>query len=213
MANTIKKILDIVSTVIVAVIGILAVGYIVLMLCGFKLYTVLSPSMEPAYKTGSVIFVKPVDTDDLKVGDPITYKLAGTKSISTHRIHSIETIGDKKAFRTKGDANEDVDAVAVDPNSVIGKPVFSIPGLGKILSKITSTDSGKFIAIGVAIGLVLLVMLPGLIFDKDEKPKKGKQTVAEAPELEAEADQLVELTVPDEAKETTEPPEEGNTEA
>lgn len=213
MANTIKKVLDIVSTVIVAVVGILAVGYIVLMICGFKLYTVLSPSMEPAYKTGSVIFVKPVDTDDLKVGDPITYKLAGTKSISTHRIHSIETIGDKKAFRTKGDANEDVDAVAVDPNSVIGKPVFSIPGLGKLLSEIKEDPSTRFIFIGIAIGLVLLVMLPGLIFDKNDKPKKGKQTVTEAPELEAEADQLVELTVPDEAKETTEPPEEGNTEA
>ena len=211
MANTIKKVLDIVSTVVVAIIGVLAIAYIVLMLCGFKLYTVLSPSMEPTYKTGSVIFVKPVDTAELKVGDPITYKLAGTKSISTHRIHSIETIGDKIAFRTKGDANDDVDAVAVDPDAVIGKPVFSVPNLGKILSKITSTDSGKFIAIGVGIGLVLLVMLPGLIFDKDEKTKKGKETAAEA-SGEAALQPMIEENTPDVMENAANPPEEGNTE-
>lgn len=212
MINKVKKVLDIASTVVVAIIGVLAIAYIVMMVMGCKLYTVLSPSMEPTLKTGSVIIVKPVNTSDLKEGDIITYKFGSTTA--THRIHSIEKNGDAVMYRTKGDAKDEPDPTALDPKDVIGKPIFSIPKLGILLSKITDPDNpgAKWTAIGIAVGLVLLVMLPGLIFDKDEKPKKGLEPLTEQAESDPAPDQTVEDT-PAEALESAKvPPEEGKPE-
>ena len=51
---------------------------------GYRIYTIRTGSMDPAYKVYDVILVKETNPDDLRVGDVITY--ANTNYTVTHRI-------------------------------------------------------------------------------------------------------------------------------
>ena len=83
-----KKIWNVVTTVLVAVVVILALLLVGVRLFGMQVYTVLSGSMEPVYHTGSLIYVKNVDYRDLKEGDVITFML-DEDTVATHRIVGI----------------------------------------------------------------------------------------------------------------------------
>jgi signal peptidase len=76
-------------------------------LFGYELKMVLSGSMEPAIKTGSVIAVKPVtDPNVFQAGDVITYRSVDDPTILiTHRV--VEAINDSSGVKyvTKGDNN------------------------------------------------------------------------------------------------------------
>lgn len=135
-------------------------------------YVVLSGSMEPTYHTGSLLYVKSVDPQDLRVGDPITFML-NEDTVATHRI--IEILPDEEdssvlRFRTQGDANDAPDGTPVHYKNVIGKPVFSVPYLG-YFANFVQNPPGLYFAIGFAVVLVLLVFLPDLL---DDSGKKGK---------------------------------------
>lgn len=101
-------------------------------LFGIDVFTVLSGSMEPAYHTGSLIYVKDVDTNQLEIGDVITFYL--TENVTaTHRIVAIipdDTNPDFIRFHTKGDANRVADTELVDEDDVVGKVIFTVPYLG-----------------------------------------------------------------------------------
>ena len=104
--KVIKGIWNAITTVLVALVVILAIALVGVRLVGFQVFTVLSGSMEPTYHVGSLIYVKEIDTDDLRAGDPITY-LIDEDTVVTHRI--VEVVPDEEEpetirFRTKGDA-------------------------------------------------------------------------------------------------------------
>ena len=131
---------------------------------GGGVYTVLSGSMEPAYHVGSLIYVKPVDHKELKQGDAITF--AFTESIVvTHRIVGIDS--DYQWFETKGDANEVKDGSPVYYKNIIGKPVFSVPYIGFVISYL-QTGIGKITAAVVVVILFIFGLLP-------QHKKEGKR--------------------------------------
>ena len=143
---------------------------------GLNVYTVLSGSMEPTYHVGSLIYVKDVDTDELKAGDVITYML-DEDTIVTHRIVDVipdETDPSIIRFQTKGDANDSVDGSLVHYKNVIGTPVFSIPKLGYLANYIQKPP-GRYIAISAGAIILLLVFLPDLFSDDDKSEKKKKK--------------------------------------
>ena len=132
MNKSIKFILKLISNLIVIIAVALAILLVGLKFLGLQIYTVISGSMEPTYHVGSLIYVKKVDPSTLKEKDAITFQLSD-KTIATHRIIEIvhdETNTNVYKFRTKGDANKDVDANLIEPNKVLGKPIFTIPLLG-----------------------------------------------------------------------------------
>ncbi|HBH46575.1 MAG TPA: signal peptidase I [Candidatus Jacksonbacteria bacterium] len=93
----------------------------------FKVLVVLSGSMEPTIKTGSIIIIKAAP--DYKIDDIITFSQNPTdkRDISTtHRIVGIENNG----FQTKGDANNAPDGSIITKNQVQGKVIIKIPYLG-----------------------------------------------------------------------------------
>lgn len=95
----------------------------------YKLLTVLSGSMEPAMKVGSLVAVVPAD--EYKKGEVITFNAGSQiKATVTHRIVEVKTINDKTVYITKGDANNAADNEPVDAARVIGKVLFDIPWLG-----------------------------------------------------------------------------------
>ncbi|MBW3578973.1 MAG: signal peptidase I [Actinobacteria bacterium] len=74
-------------------------------------YTVLTSSMSPTMPAGSVAFVVPVDAEDLRVGDVITYRIpVEDRRVVTHRIVEIVEPGPEPTIVTKGDANDAPDA-------------------------------------------------------------------------------------------------------
>ena len=56
-----RKIWNVVYSVIVAVVVLLAVAFVGVRVVGLQPFTVLSGSMEPTYHTGSLIYVKSVE--------------------------------------------------------------------------------------------------------------------------------------------------------
>lgn len=173
-----NKLWNIFTSVLVALVVIAALLLAGARIVGLQVFTILSGSMEPAYHTGSVIYVKEIDPADIKVGDPITFML-NEDTIATHRV--VEVVPDEDdpsvlRFRTKGDANESVDGGLVHYKNVIGTPVFTIPYLGYVASFIQNPP-GMYYAIAFGAVLLAMVFLPGLL-DDDKKKKKDDDAAA-----------------------------------
>ena len=183
-----RKIWNVVYSVVVAVVVLLAVAFVGVRVVGLQPFTVLSGSMEPTYHTGSLIYVKSVEPQDVHVGDPITFVLNEDLVVATHRV--IEIDAENERFYTKGDANESADGSPVHFNNLIGVPVFTIPLLGYVANFVTNPP-GMYIALaGVAV-LLLLTFVPDLIKkvdsggDTNAKGKKNKEGVATEPAANA----------------------------
>ena len=164
-----RKIWDSMTSLLVAVVVILAIALVGVRLIGLDVYTVLSGSMEPTYETGSLIYVKDVDVQELAEGDPITY-LIDKDTVVTHRI--VEIVPDEEdasviRYKTKGDANNAADGSLVHYKNVLGKPVFTIPKLGYFADYIQHPP-GMYVAIAAGAVLILLVFVPDLLDDEEE---------------------------------------------
>ena len=173
MMKKVTKIWNLVTTLLVALMVILAVLLAGVRVFGLQVFTVLSGSMEPAYHTGSVIYVKDVDPGELEAGDVITFML-NEDTVATHRIVGVvpdENDPSVIRYRTKGDANDAEDGSLVHYKNVIGSPVFTIPYLGYVANYIQNPP-GTYIAISGGAVLMLLVFLPDL-FGSDEEQKKS----------------------------------------
>lgn len=168
MPKKVKRVWDTVTTVLVALVVIFAVFLMGSRLVGLQVFRVVSPSMEPEYSEGDLIYVKTVDPDSVKVGDPITFVLNEDLVVATHRVVAIDS--ENRQFTTKGDANKTEDAAPVHFNNLIGVPVFSIPLLGYVSAYIQSPP-GMYIAIGLGVILLAAVFLPDLL---SKKAKKGE---------------------------------------
>lgn len=168
-----KKILKVISDVLLALVLIVAFLFYGMRILGFTPYTVLSGSMERVYPTGSIIYVRDVEPETLDINDVITFKMKNGV-VATHRI--VGFVEDEKNiniiyFQTKGDENKVVDGNLVKYEDVIGKPIFHIPYLG-FLANFIAQPTGKIIAILIGIVLVLIEMIIGTILD-DEDNNKG----------------------------------------
>jgi len=164
-----KKAWNGVSTVLVALIVVLAVLLVGVRLTGLQVYTVLSGSMEPVYPTGALLYVKAMDPSELQVGDPATFVMNEDLMVATHRV--IEIDEEKECFYTKGDANEVPDANPVLYENFLGRPVFCIPYLG-YLAMYIQNPPGTYVAAAFAIGTLLLLFIPDL-FSGRKHPGKN----------------------------------------
>ena len=180
MNNSLKKIWNVISSILVALVVLLALLLVGARVVGLQVFTVLSGSMEPTYHTGSLIYVKKVDPYTITDGQAITFML-DENTVATHRVVGI--VPDEEdptviRFRTKGDANEAEDGSLVHYKNVIGTPIFSIPYLGYVADYIQHPP-GMYIAISGGAVLLLLVFLPDVFAsDKDEEKKKKRKKSA-----------------------------------
>lgn len=135
---------------------------------GFHPVVVLSGSMEPAYKVGSIIYYKAAPFEEIQVGDPITFQNSEDGVMVTHRV--AEKHETEHSFETAGDANGSRDPGTVPYDNVIGKASpFCIPYAGYFVS------AGKQPA---AIAAMVLVLLAGIAVDKilEEDAGKGRRS-------------------------------------
>ena len=171
-----KKLWNGLTTVLVALVVVLAVLLVGVRLVGLTPYVVLSGSMEPTYHTGSLIYVKKVDPFTIEAGTPITFMM-DEDTIATHRV--VGVVPDEEdstviRFRTKGDANDAEDGTLVHYKNVIGTPVFSIPYLGYVSDYITNPP-GMYIGFTVLGIIILMLFAPDLLRAADKADKKAEE--------------------------------------
>ncbi len=173
MKHPLKKIWNIITSILVSLAVLLALLLVGARVVGLQVFTVLSGSMEPTYHTGALIYVKKVDPSTIREGQVITFML-DEDTIATHRV--VDIVPDEKdpsvlRFRTKGDANEAEDGTLVHYKNVVGTPVFSIPYLGYVANYIQHPP-GMYVAISAGAVLLLLIFLPDVF--AGEKKKKSE---------------------------------------
>jgi signal peptidase I len=120
---------------------------------------IFGSSMEPTLNSGDLLTIKPIDPQDVKVGDIIIYNVPkmvrdyyGYPPIVSHRVTAINT-SPSLGFRTKGD-NTGEDPFTVRPMDIRGTVGDQIPYIGLPLLFFQSQQGLIF----VIIGLILLAI-------------------------------------------------------
>lgn len=148
---------------------------------GFRYYTILTPSMEPAYSVGDVVIVKLTNADEINTGDVITFNPSSdSNAYLTHRvtekIQNYEGTG-VTCFRTKGDSNNAEDSFLIDSSRVIGKVSFSVPKIGYIIRFV---QLRWYFVIPLAIMLFVLLKLMKIYFsygkDNSDEPQNNEES-------------------------------------
>lgn len=170
----VKKIWNGITTTLVALVALFAIGVWGVQLFGINIFVVLSGSMEPAYPVGSLVYVAETDPKELAAGDVITFNLSEAVR-GTHRIIEVVEENGERAFRTKGDANEQEDSGLVTEDDLVGKVIFHLPRMGYMVNYLQSSQ-GRFAAISAIAVLLLLILLPDILFnDKRSKMQEEKK--------------------------------------
>jgi signal peptidase len=184
-----KKIWNIVTTVVVCVVALLALLLVGSRILGLQTFVVLSGSMEPYYHVGSVIYVKEVPPETLKVGDDISF-LITENTVATHRIVEVLRDGSSLRFRTKGTANTTTDD-PVPQDRVLGKVVGTIPLLGYLFDFVKHPP-GTYITLAAATVMVLVAFLPDIITGcREQKPAPTTtESTVDTAQLKAELEAL-----------------------
>jgi len=131
---------------------------------GWEFDAVLSGSMEPELGVGGLIVIRPVDAQDVVVGDVISFKLTGIDTPICHRVINRQETTDGPLFQTKGDANEDPDTTLVGAQDVNGKAVFHLPYVGN-LARLSEFGRTRVNVLGKSVpAAVLVITAMGLAF-------------------------------------------------
>lgn len=111
----IKKLIHITSYIFYILIGIYILVSIPIIF-GYKPLVVLSGSMEPTFKKGSIIYYQEYTNQKLKENDIITYKDINNNTVS----HRIVRILDNGEIVLKGDNNNTEDLNNITKDQIIG---------------------------------------------------------------------------------------------
>ena len=178
-----KKAFKICSVLFKIVVFILMVGFILsvclqrfsnnkLSIFNYRMFTVISGSMEPKYKIGDVLIAKEIEPSKIKVGDTISYlgkQNSFKDKVVTHQVTRIETLDGKYYFHTKGLTNIVEDPVVYE-NQLYGKVIYK----SKIISlvyKIVSTSVGFYLFIIIPVLYIISSEIIITLLDKEEKKR------------------------------------------
>lgn len=164
--STVKKAASIVISVVMWIIILIAALFAfttlatkedgsVSNLAGFTPLTVQSDSMVPTFDENDLIFIQQCDPSSLQVGDIVTFHaiIDNQYALNTHRIIAINEVSGLNSYTTKGDNNELADQHVIADGDIVGKYVFKIPYLGKVIDFLSSTW-----------GFLIVIVVPMLLF-------------------------------------------------
>ncbi len=142
----------------------------------FRMFTVVTGSMEPVYKVGDVVISKEVDPSTINEGDDVVY--LGEKNdfkdkIVTHRVIKIEDKDGEYYFTTKG-VNNDYSDPVISSNQIYGKVVYK-PVVLSFLSGILNTKLGFYLLIFVPVAFLIFLEILDYIKRKEGELDEGEK--------------------------------------
>ncbi len=149
--------------------------------------TVLTGSMEPRYPPGTLIYVLPVKTANIRIGDVITYQIkSGQPAVISHRVIAINNPADgKRTFILKGDNNSAADIAPVVPGQVQGRLWYAVPMVGWVNSAINGANRTWYVDViaGLLMAYALFMVVSGLVaaIKKRATAKRALTDVATTP--------------------------------
>lgn len=138
---------------------------------GYRIFTVVTGSMEPEYKVFDMLLAKEVDPSTIKVGDDLVYMGKGSDlegKIITHRVIRLEESDNGYAFTTKGVANNLDDPMITD-EQIIGKVIHRSFFLS-LINKVINNPVGFYLLI--IIPIVVLVVLEIVDYHQDKEKRE-----------------------------------------
>lgn len=160
LRKTIPVILNIILALFI-ILGFLTAFTLLPIKNNYQMLAVMSGSMEPTIKTGSLIVIKPVT--EYNIGDIISSRDVNSrngKEVITHRIFNKTEKDGITEFTTKGDVNSTADAFPIKQDAIVGKHLATVPYLGYLIGYIKTLP-----------GLILLIIIPATIIIYEESRK------------------------------------------
>lgn len=199
-----KKVLNIIKTIIVWLVVALAVFMMIFTiisvntfnrndrnLFGYRAYIVNTDSMSKTdFDAGDLIFVKEVDPSTLEEGDIITYISQNSESFGeniTHKIRKLTTDAEgNPGFITYGTTTDTDDVTVVTYPYVMGKYQGHLKGVGTFFNFL-KTPQGYIVCIFIP--FMLLILYQGIncirLFQRYKK-EQMEEMESEKAKLEAE---------------------------
>jgi len=143
-------------TVAGLLIGLLFVFLAILPRSGvYATFTVLSGSMEPQIRKGSVVMVAPTPPDAIQLGDVISFTSRQPPYPTlSHRVIGFGQADDgARIFKTKGDANLLEDPWEVQYPGMAGKVRLTLPLAGYIMAASTTAAGRTLVGLAVFLSL------------------------------------------------------------
>lgn len=143
----------------------------------YRMFTVITGSMEPKYKVGDVLIAKNVEPSTIKIGDAISYQ--GVRGDAKDKVITHQVVGINKdaqgkyIFRAKGLANLIEDPI-VHEDQLFGVVIYRSMLLSTIY-KIVSTDIGFYLFIIIPIMFIIgSEVVMSLVRKEDERRERLK---------------------------------------
>ena len=159
-----KKIISIVFTIITLSLLLLSIfSFNHTSIFGFRMYKVLTGSMEPNIHVSDTILIK--ESNNYKKGDIVTYK--DKNEYVTHRIVSVNDDN----IITKGDANNTEDE-PIKKKDIIGKVIFKVSMLSFLVYLLNKPIIWILIFI---IGILIIFVIPDKEGNENSEGRKNKK--------------------------------------
>lgn len=160
-------------SVLLSASALVVVGVLVPRAVGGTPYSVLTGSMAPALPPGTLAVTRPVDIDDVRVGDVVTYQLrSGEPTVVTHRVVGTRVSSGERLLVTRGDTNDVVDAEPVQQVQLRGRVWYAVPWLGRF-SALLSPDQRELAVLSTG---GLLACYAALMFGGALRDRRGPGT-------------------------------------
>lgn len=219
--NITKKILKIIFKILYQILIVLCIILTIIILLqkvsnsdrtilGYRIFRVITGSMEPQYDVGTVVICKEVPINDIKVGDDIVY--LGTYGDYNGKIimHSVINIDKDENnnninFHAKGLHNASVEDPQIKPNQIFGVVKIQSAILTKLYELATSIYSAFII-------ITILVLNVFISFRMSENGKIKKlqeeyeieEEIEESNDIEEDDDDTEEIAEESELREDIE---------
>lgn len=178
-----------VLVMIFTIISVNTVGRDDASIFGYKLYIVLSDSMQDTFAVGDISVSKAVEPETLEAGDVITFKSidpANYGSVVTHKIREVTTYEGEPAFVTYGTTTGVDDAYPVPFENVVGEYRFRMPKMGYFF-EFLRTPAGYFTIILIPFLILLVLQTVRFIrLAKQYKAEQQAEIAAQRAEVEAQ---------------------------
>lgn len=158
-----KKVWNVASTVIVALVVLIAVFLMGSRLIGFGVYSITGNGLAPQYNKGDLIYVQKVDPVKIKKGDTITFVCDEKLNVDTQTVVEIDP--SYEHFYTEATIDGKKVPTTVYFKNIIGSPVFKVPIFGYV-TDFVQKPPGIYIAIAVGVLLIAVILLPDFLAKK-----------------------------------------------